>query len=665
MIFKRLTLTNFRVFNGNHDIDLSPRKGGLIDKPIILFGGLNGAGKTTILTAIRLLLLGRRANANVLTKKEYQSFLAEQINKSALQQDKTIQATVALEFTHTHQGIHKTYYITREWGVEKEESLKLSENGQEQEVMANEQVQSFLFDIIPPGIGDLFFFDGEKIAELAEDDTGVYLKEAVQKLLGLNVIQRLNDDLQIYLTQEKSPDSKKAGSKLDIGALEEEKSLLKAEAMEAYYLASAMKAQLVDVMRNIQSIEEAISLKGGDWAKTHEEQQARLASIDIEIAAKKSLLLNELDVVFPLALAPKAITALLHDLTKEQEIKRQKAFDNTIPNHFDALAKELATQLGTKSNEPIKELIQQYFESQILNDESSKLNLDVSDTDFYRLNQQEEDANASKDLVGKLSKSLSELEKEQTNLNENIHKAPKESEWKELYESLLDKEKEKLRIESERKTELLKAREKYNKALELAKSLEKYFNNQKTASTFKKVEQRVESAKATLSEFSSRLVNLRVKQLEELFVTSYRKLARKGDLKLEAKINPESFDVTLVDAQGVAINRKSLSAGEKQIFAFAILEALGKLSGRVLPVVIDTPLGRLDSKHRDKLIKHYFPEAAEQVILLSTDTEVDENFFSELKHEISHGFEISFDQSSRSSSVTEGYFWQDKQIGVM
>jgi DNA sulfur modification protein DndD len=105
-----------------------------------------------------------------------------------------------------------------------------------------------------------------------------------------------------------------------------------------------------------------------------------------------------------------------------------------------------------------------------------------------------------------------------------------------------------------------------------------------------------------------------------------------------------------------------MSAGEKQIFAFAILEALGKLSGKVLPVVVDTPLGRLDSKHRDKLVKHYFPEAGEQVILLSTDTEVDEDFFSAMTHEISHAFEIEFDEQTKCSTLNEGYFWKTNPV---
>ena len=119
----------------------------------------------------------------------------------------------------------------------------------------------------------------------------------------------------------------------------------------------------------------------------------------------------------------------------------------------------------------------------------------------------------------------------------------------------------------------------------------------------------------------------------------------------------------LVNEHNMAIQRKSLSAGEKQIYAIAILEALAKTSGRHLPIIIDTPLGRLDSKHRDKLIEHYFPHASHQVILLSTDTEVDEQYFVDhLKEYISHSYQIHFDGVSKSSNLTSGYFWEQLSL---
>ena len=222
MIFKTLSLENFRVFNGQHNIELAPRRDGLLSKPVVLFGGLNGAGKTSILTAIRLALLGRKAIGNAVSKKEFNEYLAEQINKKAVKDTTDPVAKVSLEFTHTHQGEHSTYRVVRNWSLDADESLILFKNDVCEESLTTDQVQSFLHELVPPGIGDLFFFDGEKIAELAEDDTGSYLKEAVQKLLGIDVINRLSDDLDIYIKQisQKAADAKTVKI---IGELELEK----------------------------------------------------------------------------------------------------------------------------------------------------------------------------------------------------------------------------------------------------------------------------------------------------------------------------------------------------------------------------------------------------------------------------------------------------------
>ena len=168
MIFKKLTLENFRVFNGEHSLDLQPKKDGLLSKPIILFGGLNGAGKTSILTAIRLLLLGRRALSSIPNNKEYADYLSQQLNNKAKKEDNAAKASISLEFTHTHQGKHGVFTITRTWGIDGKEKISF-EHADEDSNLTSEQIQSIISEMIPPGIGDLFFFDGEKIAELAED----------------------------------------------------------------------------------------------------------------------------------------------------------------------------------------------------------------------------------------------------------------------------------------------------------------------------------------------------------------------------------------------------------------------------------------------------------------------------------------------------------------
>ena len=88
------------------------------------------------------------------------------------------------------------------------------------------------------------------------------------------------------------------------------------------------------------------------------------------------------------------------------------------------------------------------------------------------------------------------------------------------------------------------------------------------------------------------------------------------------------------------------------------MDALLTCSGRSLPLVIDTPLGRLDSKHRERLVKEYFPRAAHQVVVLSTDTEVDQRFYEDLAPHLSHSYHLQFDEETGSTKVEEGYFWR-------
>ena len=114
--------------------------------------------------------------------------------------------------------------------------------------------------------------------------------------------------------------------------------------------------------------------------------------------------------------------------------------------------------------------------------------------------------------------------------------------------------------------------------------------------------------------------------------------------------------MTLFGANRTVLPKSDLSAGEKQLYATALLWALRSVSGRALPIIIDTPMGRLDSDHRATMLKKFFPNAAHQVILLSTDTEIDPAAFADIQHAISHTFRLEYDQATGSTQVERRYF---------
>jgi DNA sulfur modification protein DndD len=115
--------------------------------------------------------------------------------------------------------------------------------------------------------------------------------------------------------------------------------------------------------------------------------------------------------------------------------------------------------------------------------------------------------------------------------------------------------------------------------------------------------------------------------------------------------------VTLYDRKDNVINKGSLSSGELEIYAMSMLWALAKTSGQKLPFIVDTPLARLDSKHRDNLVELFFPYASNQMMIFSTNTEVDQQYFDQLEPFIGQAYNLEYCEESKSTVVKEGYFW--------
>src|SRR5690606_35866109 len=112
---------------------------------------------------------------------------------------------------------------------------------------------------------------------------------------------------------------------------------------------------------------------------------------------------------------------------------------------------------------------------------------------------------------------------------------------------------------------------------------------------------------------------------------------------------------------GNEIDKTKMSAGEREIYAISLLWALVQVSGKKLPIIIDTPFGRLDSHHRKNLVKSYFPQASHQVILLSQDEEIVGQYYEMIKPYVAK--ELTITNEGTHSIITEGYpFKQQKEL---
>jgi len=165
--------------------------------------------------------------------------------------------------------------------------------------------------------------------------------------------------------------------------------------------------------------------------------------------------------------------------------------------------------------------------------------------------------------------------------------------------------------------------------------------------------------RTTMQDFLRRATDRKIDRLSDLITESFRFLLRKKSMVERILIDPGTFAITLYDSAGGALSKERLSEGEKQVFAISVLWGLARASNRPLPAVIDTPMARLDATHRRNLVERYFPNASHQVVILSTDTEVDRDYYQALQPHIARAYHLSYDEGQRMTVAEEGYFWKD------
>jgi DNA sulfur modification protein DndD len=662
VIFKKLYLQDFGVFGGSfskNTIDLEPRSKDGQQRPIILFGGLNGAGKTTTLTAVRLALYGRQSLGKAVTTVSYHQFLSNSIHNPRNQLLTPTSAAVQLDFDFGRRGSVIDYSIKRSWsknGANITELLEIYQDGELIQGLSDEQKQTFLNELIPIGVADLFFFDGEKISELAEDDNNVALADAINRLLGIDIINRLKADLSVYLRNQRK-DKLPEDVQREIHLLESIHQKQHNRYQEALAELENKKIAFIDLSamkeRQLQTVNEL----GGAWANSRQKEESK----EIKLREEKISVTNQIKALIadaaPLSLAATKINGLIKQLTSEQQAKKEQLIQEELKIHIASIKEALLKTLGEKHQKDIETSLN--INADITPNSNVKIIHDLSASELNRiLHIVNKIVPQQKAELKQLCIRLETIEGDLETIGINIARAPDERRIETYLDELSAIDKKLGVLEAGIDQHKKEAKDALRLAIE---ALRKLRDSEKEYSVSTSVTNGIalaENTKDLLSQFAVETRKRRIASLENEFLKSFSKLARKDDLLVKARINPETYSVTLLDNSGNAIEKQKLSAGEKQIYAIAMLEALGRTSGKALPIIIDTPLGRLDSKHRKNLVHNYFPTASHQVLILSTDTEVDEDFYQELAPEISHAFEVEYDPQAGCSTYKEGYFWR-------
>lgn len=654
MLLTRITLNNFGIYKGQHTVDLSTN----YMRPIILFGALNGGGKTTFLDALQLVLYGKHAKCSNRGSLSYGAFLTSARNRYTSQEESS---SITLEFSHTVDTDEKHFTVHRSWGVASSventrDKVVVSCNGVE-DLHLSLHWDDFVSEFIPLSLSDLFFFDGEKIENLAHPERSAELiKTGIENLLGLDLLSQLHIDLGNI---EKSRKTENLDKNI-IHKVEE----CEEEIGEINSIISQYKKDMAECEQNASDLNIRINKTRQQTRNSGAHLIEQRDSIQFELGAiRQQLKSNQVQRVKldsgygPLALIQPLIDAAKKQVQLEEEIQQAKTLDKAIQSYeetllntlnqasMDATAHQTVTAAMNRMAEQRRQAtIQECYlglSPSIFSGLEDKLTEDKIER--KRLMSEREQLLEQESLFEKKEQSIPDYDAVKHIL---VELATLENEFaiciqqKEHLQQQLDQSIAKQAVLNQRYTQLLTQQNK--DTFEQKRSIQ--------------VVEHIHKLKETMSSFAKGLIRENIELLENKITEKFITLSRKEKLVKKVVIHPTSFSISLYTEEGGELSPSRLSAGERQLLAVAIMWGLADASGKELPTVIDTPLGRLDGKHRSRLIENYFPYASQQVILLSTDEEISGQYHDALMPFVSRQYHIQYNETEQTSTIEEGYF---------
>lgn len=658
MTLDKLVVENFGAYRGKHTITLTPPSR---NRPIVLFGGMNGAGKTTILDALQLVLYGKRARCSNRGSLRYEEFLRQSINRYA---DQNGGAKIELWFHQIIDGQRHSYRVVRHWhanGNGIKEQVDVEVNGK-QDPAVTDAWADYAEEFVPSRLAHLFFFDGEKIETLADlSNAAEVLRTGIYSLLGLDLVERLHDDLEVVSARKQKLLSVDEDTSDALRRAEDEVVNARSRHRELFQNVAAAQGQLEQVEYRLKQVKEKLRREGGELFAQKELLENHQTMLLAEIRGVDSGLREVASGCAPLVLVEDLLLAVQTQARNEARGLQAALLDDLLRERDALLLKTImGLGLSTESQETLSAFLAMDRQERT---ETRKL------PRYLQLT--EETSSLLQDLVSvslpavrlkigtflathrELSQTLSSVERKLSTVPEQEAIAPSarecedlEVKGKELSERLTRLSEEKQRTEHE----LIR------KEGALRRLQEDAARNALDQEDVARIIQHAHRSQRTIATFRDRVVERHLSRIEESVSQSFRYLLRKQSLVKSLHIDSHTYALELRDAEGRVLPPERLSAGERQLLAVSLVWGLAKASRRPLPAVIDTPLGRLDSSHRLHLVERYFPKASHQVLLLSTDEEIRGEYLENLRPALGHTYLLQYDESARTSFVQAGYF---------
>ncbi|PFK32884.1 DNA sulfur modification protein DndD [Bacillus cereus] len=663
MLFQYLRFQNYRPYYGDQTIYFQSKEAN--DSPyrrnIVLVGGLNGAGKTSLINSIHICFYGRRKFA----KKEYDEIRQNAIN-TTYRSEGGIESSIELGI-RDHTGsyaikVQFTYDERKDEVFEARNIYMLSEQGEiVREIVNSEQeFNDFVDQRIPIDVAPFFIFDAEKIRDLVGEHDKKETIDAIQKIVSLELYNKLLQDLN-HISDTDTRNLSKLVKDEEIQAIIEELTAVTEEYDEKKSLEEALSIQIKDLEDEKQVVERERRKKIAENSRTKQQINRVIGNKEQELAAIKVKIERFGGETLPNYILLPLINDLKKRLNKEKEYinakEREKSAFSSYDNFMHKVLKtDLFPPLLPNQKKKLytngKEIWAQLNKiQQTLISEELEILHDISPGDYNKLISHNMNSSNIKQLFDQQYKIQEELEK----LNRELGDAPEEINTVEFDDNLHQI--------SEHLGSLRKDRSNLGKDLVRLRDRRTNLRNEMSRKQELKkdlgpIEQKIELLNLYISgtqEFIEKVTVLKASQLKVEIETILRSLFRKSDFA-EIQFSPADYTLRIFNEFGKEIDLMSRSEGEKQLIALSMIWALTKVSGVDVPFVIDTPLARLDSVHRRNIVDYYFTNLSDQVIILSTDTEITEDFAETIEPFVEKSYLLEYDDEEKVTKIKEGYF---------
>lgn len=710
MQITKLVLDNFSSYEGKTVFDFTVKK----KQPIILIGGLNGAGKTSIFTAIKIALYGPLAFGYTGNNAFYSKKIRGFINDKAFQ-TQPFTSGISIEIKLKQERETKHYTINRNWSIidsKIEEEYSIYEGSKLLEESEKILFETFILNIIPIDLFEFFLFDGEEVGTIfSSDGYNKYVKNALLTMCGIDDFEILQHFCKNYNGRIESEEEKELNDKYQ--------DLLNRIA-ETEESVTACKTTLTNNEQEIASLQTLIEQREAEFVRSGglPPEEAKILEEKVnKYDKKREHIAREIKTFFeelmPFFIMKDMIPQLSQQIKYEEKASIHEYIINMISKEFISNIVADKTKKDNGISDALYEAIIKKFE--VTNGAFDDMIFDLSKTEMGQILHLADAVMSfdSKELTKKI-KEKNKLVKRITSIRQRLKNALSEEDAKRYTDEIVNA---KHKIELLEMESLQKQTEQENLSGKI-QSLYSELSSLKEKIRASTQDKHVLDLSTSISLMMERLINKSMisirKQLSQKIIENLQQIYRKDNLISIIEIS-ENFKFELFQAQlftmdelkslianiGIKeffkvigdesirrlcryfsmneadnienaiissdnddeielykrIDLNTLSKGERQIFILALYWAIIQISGKHIPFVIDTPYARIDANHREEISSKFFPNISSQVVILSTDEEITKDYYEIIKPFISKEYLLTNNQSENKTTVTNGYFF--------